>query len=101
MRTATGMYISYVGKKGALHIAKEIINNAFDECINPKSNGDKVTITFDIATGELTVADNGRGILENEEVTLDILCTTLNSGSKFTREQSGSSAGENGMKYAA
>ena len=91
-----GMYISYVGKKGAFHIAKEAINNHLDECINPNSSGDKVKITYDISSGELTCSDNGRGIKENEDVSLFILTTTLNSGSKFTREESGNSAGENG-----
>lgn len=101
IQTKPGMYISYVGKKGAFHIAKESINNAIDECINPKSNGDKILIVYDIASGELIITDNGRGILENEEVTLDILCTTLNSGSKFTREQGGRTAGENGVGLTA
>ena len=40
----TGMYISYVGSRGALHLAKEVINNAIDECISKKSPGNNVTV---------------------------------------------------------
>ena len=32
----TAMYISYVGRKGALHLAKEVIQNAIDEAANQR-----------------------------------------------------------------
>ena len=96
----TGMYISYVGKKGALHLAKEVIQNAIDECANPKSPAKNIEITLDTGIDTLTVEDDGRGIPETE-FPMDILCTKLNSGSKFTREQGGSSSGENGTGLTA
>ena len=93
----TGMYISYVGRKGALHLAKEVIQNAIDECANPKSPAKNIQVTLDILDGSLIVEDDGRGIPETQEIPMDILCTKLNSGSKFTREQGGASSGENGV----
>lgn len=96
----TGMYISYLGKKGALHLSKEIINNAIDEAINKKSSCKKIIISYYTDTDTLVTEDDGRGIPENE-FPLDIVCTKLNSGSKFTREQGGSTAGENGTGLTA
>lgn len=96
----TGMYISYVGEKGALHLGKEVIQNAIDECGNPKSPAKNITITLDILEDSLTVEDDGRGIPE-DDFPMDIFCTKLNSGSKFTREQGGASSGENGVGLTA
>jgi len=89
-----GMYIAEIGANGALHLCKELINNAIDECINKNSPADTIDVFLDEGENEITVSDNGRGIpFEN----LIIVCTTLQSGSKFTREGAGSSsAGENG-----
>ena len=100
IKRKTGMYISYVGEKGALHLAKEVIQNAIDECANPKSPAKDITITLDILSDTLTVEDDGRGIPE-DTLPMDILCTKLNSGSKFTREQGGASSGENGVGLTA
>ena len=92
----TGMYISYVGEKGALHLAKEGIQNAIDECENKNSPAKNIMITLDLLEDSLTVEDDGRGIPE-DSFPLDIVCTKLQSGSKFTREQGGKSSGENGV----
>ena len=97
----TGMYISYVGRKGALHLAKEVIQNAIDEAANPKSPAKNIEVTLDVADGSLKVEDDGRGIPETAEIPMTILCTKLNSGSKFTREQGGASSGENGVGLTA
>lgn len=101
IQTKTGMYISYLGQKGAGHLAHEMINNGVDELENPKSPGKKIEIVYDIPTDQMSIEDDGRGILENDKVNLEILCTKLNSGSKFTREQGGKSAGENGVGMTA
>ena len=100
VKMKTGMYISYVGEKGALHLGKEVIQNAIDECANPKSPAKNINITLDILEDSLTVEDDGRGIPE-DDFPMDILCTRLNSGSKFTREQGGHSSGENGTGLTA
>lgn len=92
----TGMYISYVGKKGSLHLAKEGVQNAIDEVENVNSPAKNINIILDILDDSLSIEDDGRGIPE-DSFPLDIVCTKLQSGSKFTREQGGKSAGENGV----
>lgn len=99
IQTKPTMYISYLGSRGALHLCYELINNAIDECINTNSPGDNVTILLDEPENTITVSDNGRGIAEKD---IEIVCTTLQSGSKFTREGTGEgSAGENGVGLTA
>ena len=44
----SGMYISYVGKKGALHLTKELIQNAIDECENVNSPCKNILIKISI-----------------------------------------------------
>ena len=96
----TGMYVSWVGKKGALHLSREIIQNSIDEAENKKSPCKNIDIELDTLSDTLRVEDDGRGIPE-DEFPLDIVCTKLQSGSKFTREQGGNSSGENGVGLTA
>ena len=56
IRTCIGMYISYRGTKAAIHLFKEIFNNALDECVNPNSPADIVKVYFDEALGEIMIA---------------------------------------------
>ena len=99
IQTKPGMYIAQIGSMGALHLCKELINNAIDECINKNSPANNIDIFLDEGENEITVSDNGRGI---DFKNLILVCTTLQSGSKFTREGSGAnSAGENGVKSCA
>lgn len=100
IKLKTGMYISYVGEKGALHLAKEVIQNSIDECANPKSPAKEIIVTLDTLSDTISVEDDGRGIPE-DKLPMEILCTKLNSGSKFTREQGGASSGENGVGLTA
>ena len=44
VRKFIGMYISYRGSKAALHLFKEIFNNALDECVNENSPADHIDI---------------------------------------------------------
>ena len=62
IRTCLTMYISKDQTEGALHLLKEIVNNALDECTNVNSPSRKVDITFDEETCEFIVSDEGRGI---------------------------------------
>lgn len=98
IQTAPDMYISYSNNEGALHLAKECINNAVDELISPKSIGDTITLYLDEIENKLICTDNGRGI---EFDKLEIICTKLQSGAKFTRDGVGSSAGQNGVGNTA
>ena len=42
IRTSPLMYISRVGSLGAIHLAKECINNNIDECLNENSPGENI-----------------------------------------------------------
>lgn len=92
------MYISYLGHQGALHLGKEIINNAIDECINQNSPADTIDVYLDETDNVFSVSDNGRGIPPESMV---VVCTTLQSGSKFDRVDDNPSAGENGVGLTA
>ena len=99
------MYISYSGSKGALHLAKEVINNAIDEAISKKSPGKTVEIFFDEKENKITVSDDGRGIPFDK---VELVCTKIQAGSKFDRdvdksgvENKAFTAGENGVGITA
>lgn len=99
IQTKPNMYISYLGQRGALHLSKEVINNMIDECINSNSPGNTIDIFLDEIENMLSVSDNGRGIPFDK---MEVVCTKLQAGSKFTREGSGGgSAGENGVGLTA
>ena len=99
IQTKPGMYIGYHGPKAAEHLSHEIINNSIDELVSPKSVGNHIWIEYDIDTDTLTVEDDGRGF--QSEDTLRKACTKIQAGTKMTREQSGNSAGENGVGLTA
>lgn len=94
IQTFIGMYISYKGTRGAIHLFKEIFNNALDECFNPNSCGDKIEVFFDEATREIIVSDNGRGI--PFEKMIDV-CTKKHTSTKIHREYNKYSTGQNGV----
>ena len=103
IQTKPGMYISYLGEQGALHLSKEVVQNAIDECMSKNSPADKIDVELDLDTGILTVEDNGRGVPEDgpNDIPLEILCTKIQSGSKFTRSDNTNTAGENGCGNTA
>ena len=93
VQTKPTMYISYTGIRATLHLAKEMINNAIDEFLNPNSISDgNIEILYDKPENMLYVRDTGRGIPFEE---LQNACTILHSGTKMLREHS-NTAGENG-----
>jgi DNA gyrase/topoisomerase IV subunit B len=93
IQTKTNLYIQKYGPAGAFHLAREIIQNNIDECIDPESNGSNIYISYDKESDMLTCEDDGRGFPE-KDYPLDIFCTKNQSGSKFFRDQGGDSAGE-------
>ena len=99
IQTKPIMYVNTIGRRAALHLAKEKLNNMIDECINENSPGNVITVMYDEKENTLLVADNGRGIpFEN----MIIACTKLQTGSKMTRSSGGKkSAGENGVGMTA
>lgn len=99
LQKKSGMYIANKGRKGALHLAKEDINNHIDECTNGKSPGRNIDITLDEVDNVLMTSDDGRGIPFDK---MEVLCTVIQSSSKMDRTGGGgSSAGENGVNACA
>ena len=102
LRERTTMYISYKGEKGALHLCKELINNAIDESMSPHSPCKNIYIAFDVKENKLTVKDDGRGI--PFEHVIDVV-SQLQSSSNFGKTKEGAEvsfkAGENGVGLTA
>ena len=96
VQVKTNMYINEYGEAGAFHLAREIIQNSFDECLDDDSPGDTIEISYDRKTDILTSSDNGRSFNESE-YPMNIFVTTLQSGSKFFRDSGAASAGEFGV----
>ncbi|MBY7649933.1 MAG: DNA topoisomerase IV subunit B [Candidatus Liberibacter europaeus] len=86
VRMRPGMYIGGTDEKALHHLFSEIIDNAMDEVIAGHANIIEVSLDN---KGFLTVVDNGRGIpIDNhpkfpDKSTVEIIMTTLHSGSKF------------------
>lgn len=111
VQTKTNLYVQKYGDLGVFHLFKEVAQNSIDEAIDPgltaylKSIGEDkkkkiIRITHDRLTDKVTVEDSGRGIPE-EDYPIDIVCTKLQSGSKFFRDQGGASSGEFGVDVGA
>ena len=85
---------------------KEAAQNAIDEGVDPKcwdylkhlgeATKFVIKITYDKLTDKVTIEDTGRGIPE-DNYPIDIVCTKLQAGSKFFRDQGGASSGEFGV----
>lgn len=99
------LYLQKYGDLGVFHLFKEGAQNAYDEFEDKKcqeylkSVGDKkktIKITYDRLSDKTTIEDNGRGIPEND-YTIEVVCTKLQSGSKFLRDQGGATSGEFGV----
>lgn len=99
VRRRPGMYIGGTGIKALHHMFYEILDNAVDEAISGYCNEIRVTINKD---GSVTVADNGRGIPVRKhpklkKSTLEVILTTLHSGSKFGGNKYSYSGGLHGV----
>lgn len=93
IQVKTNMYINEYGEQGSFHLAREIIQNNFDECIDPDSPGNEIKITYDRATDIMSASDNGRSFNESK-FPMKIFATTLQSGSKFFRSAGSASSGK-------
>ena len=83
IQVKTNMYINEYGEQGAFHLAREIIQNNFDECLDDDSPGNEIEIEYDISTDILRSSDNGRGFNEID-FPMSIFCTTLQSGYQYS-----------------
>lgn len=93
----TTMFIPSRDKFGAMHIIFECIDNSIDELTTPDSPGKDVSVTFDVATKDVTVTDNGTGIPQGR---LYDLCTRLYASGKYNNSDKSHyqfSAGTNGV----
>lgn len=86
VRKRPGMYIGGTGLDGLHHLLWEIVDNAADEAQNGHATAVTVTLHEDNRT--FTVDDNGRGIPvdvhpKTGKSALEVIFTTLHSGSKF------------------
>lgn len=96
IQTKTNLYLQSYGEQGAKHLVQEVVQNAVDEALDENSQCNKTDITLDLLEDSITVEDNGRGFPEID-YPMDIFCTKIQSGSKFTRDQGTASAGEFGV----
>lgn len=73
-------YISYSNEAGAKSVVDEIFHNADDECKNPRSPGNKITVSFSELDGFIEISDNGRGMPTD---IMEKVFTSLNMGSNI------------------
>ena len=89
VRRRPGMYIGGTDERALHHLAAEVLDNAMDEAVEGHASWIDVSLAAD---GSLTVRDNGRGIPVEEHPkypgrsTLELILTTLHSGSKFSNK---------------
>lgn len=97
VRKRPTMYISDTGKKGALHIVFEIVDNSIDELSVKDAVGDTITVVFNKKTKDITVTDDGSGIPHKSLIDV---CTIINSSGKFDNDDDSAyqwSGGTNGV----
>ena len=107
IQTKTNLYLQKFGDLGVFHLFKEAAQSSIDEGVDPScwdylkqiGEGKKkyvVKVIYDRLSDKVTVEDTGRGIPETD-YPIDIVCTKLQAGSKFFRDQGGASSGEFGV----
>ena len=100
VRQRPGMFIGGTDKKALHHLASEIIDNSMDEAVAGYASTISITIKDN---NKLCIRDNGRGIpVDNHPKrptlsTLEVICTTLHSGGKFSSKAYNTSGGLHGV----
>ena len=100
VRQRPGMYIGGTDKKALHHLASEIIDNSMDEAVAGHATNINITLK---KNNKLCITDNGRGIpVDNHPKrpnlsTLEVICTTLHSGGKFSSKAYNTSGGLHGV----
>jgi topoisomerase IV subunit B len=100
VRQRPGMYIGGTDKKSLHHLASEIIDNSMDEAVAGYASIINITLKDN---NKLCIRDNGRGIpVDNHPKrpnlsTLEVICTTLHSGGKFSSKAYNTSGGLHGV----
>ena len=100
VRQRPGMYIGGTDKKALHHLASEIIDNSMDEAVAGYASTINITLKDN---NKLCIKDNGRGIPVAKHPkrpklsTLEVICTTLHSGGKFSSKAYNTSGGLHGV----
>ncbi|MDB3955443.1 type IIA DNA topoisomerase subunit B, partial [Alphaproteobacteria bacterium] len=100
VRQRPGMYIGGTDKKALHHLASEIIDNSMDEAVAGHASIIYIKLKDN---NKLCIRDNGRGIPVAKHPkrpklsTLEVLCTTLHSGGKFSSKAYNTSGGLHGV----
>lgn len=86
VRQRPGMYIGGTDTNGYHHLLWEIVDNAVDEAMNGHCN--RIEVELDEDLKGVTITDNGRGIPvdkhpKHKRPGVEIILTTLHSGTKF------------------
>ena len=94
VRQNVGMYIGSKGNKGYINMAREIIQNSFDELIKVDSPCDCIIISFDERSCTLIVEDNGRGIPFGNIIRI---FENQHTSSNYTKKKGNYSSGLHGV----
>ena len=100
VRQRPGMYIGGTDNKALHHLASEIIDNSMDEAVAGHASIIYIKLKDN---NKLCIRDNGRGIPVAKHPkrpklsTLEVLCTTLHSGGKFSSKAYNTSGGLHGV----
>jgi len=100
VRRRPGMYIGGTDERALHHLVAEILDNAMDEAV--AGHADRIELEL-AADGTVTVRDNGRGIPIDphpkypNKSALEVICTTLHSGGKFSGKAYATSGGLHGV----
>lgn len=100
VRMRPGMYVGGTDTNALHHLVAEVLDNSMDEVVAGHAN--KITIYLQ-AGNILTISDNGRGIPVDphpkfpDKSALEVICTTLHSGGKFSNKAYQTSGGLHGV----
>ncbi|MGB3711094.1 MAG: DNA topoisomerase IV subunit B [Erythrobacter sp.] len=105
VRRRPGMYIGGTDDRALHHLAAEVLDNAMDEAVAGHASRIEMRLEEgpDGSAGQLSVADNGRGIPVDEhpkfpgKSTLEVILSTLHSGGKFSGKAYATSGGLHGV----
>lgn len=92
VRRLPGNYIGHKGDKGWKSCIREILQNAFDECIRKSSPCHYVRIVFDERNQSVIIEDQGRGIPHGRMIEI---YSTAHSSSNYTKHEGDYTSGVN------
>ena len=94
IRKRPGEFIGYIGRRGFRNMAREIIQNTFDEIQKEDSPCTTGSVSYDERTKEIVVLDNGKGIPYGEMLRI---FTDTNTGSNFIPQKGVFASGMHGV----